>query len=465
MVKVVMIGAGSVVFAKNLIGDILSHGALADAQLTLVDIDVDRLETARQMGHLIARDLGAKGARIHATTDRRRAIEGADFVISAIGVGGYEATLIDHELPATYGLKQTIGDTLGIGGIFRTLRGAPVLLEIAREMEALCPNALLINYSNPMATHLMVVQQATKIQAVGLCHGVVNTAQTLRLLLGMKDLPESTVWDHFEMHPDDPKRIAQWKEWWSWAHVNDMSYLCAGINHMAFFLRLQKAGKDVYPQLREMLSMDHMLRMDPIRFEVFRYFDYYMTEGSGHTAEYVPWFLKSPEEIKARHIGVSSYLKTCQRQDAGYKAMRQDVLDGKQMVERDYCVSVEYASRIINAVVTGVPYVFNGNLSNQGGSLITNLTRQACVEVPCVADAGGVTPMFVGDLPAQCAALIRTNINVQELVVEGLLTHNKRRVMQAAMVDPNTAAQLTMGQINKLVDEMFAAQEKWIGAW
>lgn len=464
MTKIVFIGSGSVVFAKNLIADILWHPALAGASFTLVDIDPDRLETSRRMAELIRRDLGAQASTITATADRRRGLEGADFVISSIGVGGYEATRIDHELPARYGLRQTIGDTLGVGGIFRTLRGAPVLLDICREMEELCPGALLLNYSNPMATHCMAVARATRINAVGLCHGVVNTAQTMRLLVEMARLPEQAIWDHFQLPPESPERHRQWRQWWAQGEDPTVSYLCAGINHMAFFLNFKAGGVDLYPELRRMLSMPAMLRMDPVRFEVFRYFDFFMTEGSGHTAEYLPWFLKHPKEILDLHIGVSSYLQTCKRQDESYRQMREQIHSGAPMVEQPYKLSVEYASRIINAVVTGSSYVFNGNVINRAGALIHNLPDDCCVEVPCVADRNGVTAVSVGSLPTQCAALCRTNVNVQELMVEGLLNRDRRRITQAAMIDPNTSSQLTLKQIDGLVREMFDAQARWMPA-
>jgi alpha-galactosidase len=463
MTRIALIGAGSVVFARNLVADILSHPALADADLRLMDTHPGRLDTARLLAQSIASTLNAP-ATITATTDRRKAIDGADFVISAIGVGGYEATKIDHLLPAEFGLRQTIGDTLGVGGIFRSLRGIPVLLDICQDMAELCPHALLLNYSNPMATHMLAVARATKIRHAGLCHGVANTARTMRMLVALKDIAPQEIMDHMAMAGDDPRRIEQWNQWYAMGSDPHLSYTCAGINHMAFFLRFESQGQDLYPTLRSLLDKPHLVRMDPVRFEVMRHFGWFMTETSAHSSEYLPWFLKNDAEIERMHLKVSSYLQTCQRQDRSYQAMHDALVAGRPVIEKPYCLSVEYASRILNAMVTNEPYVFNGNVHNRGGALISNLPGDSCVEVPCVADAGGIHPTTIGELPPQCAGMIRTNINVQDLVVRGLLEGDRRYITQAAMLDPNTASQLTLPAIASLVDRMFEAQKQWLPA-
>jgi len=299
MPKITFLGAGSAVFTKNLVADILAHPALADAWIVLQDICEDRLDTVRRLAESVNGTMGAR-ARILATLDRREALEGADFVICTIGVGGQEAARRDLEIPLQFGLRQTIGDTLGVGGIFRSIRSIPVLLEICRDMEALCPKALLMNYTNPMAMHVLAVSRVSPIRVVGLCHGVVNTARTLRMLVALKDLPEAEAAAHFERPWNDPERIAEWARWWALGDDPALSYTCAGINHMAAFLRFESGGEDLYPAVRSLVDHPVLHRFEPVRFELMRWLGYFMTETSGHSAEYVPYFLKDPAEAERR---------------------------------------------------------------------------------------------------------------------------------------------------------------------
>jgi alpha-galactosidase len=457
--RIAFIGAGSVVFSKNVLSDILWHDALKDADIRLVDIDGDRLNTAEGMLRKVNSELGGRAA-ISATRDRRRALDGADFVINCIGVGGYAATKVDLQLPLKFGVKQTVGDTLGVGGIFRSIRSIPELLGVCADMAGLCPDALLLNYSNPMAMHCLAVERATAIRHVGLCHGVQGTAQTMRMLTEMLREPPAAIARHFARPWGDATRDAEWKNWMERGLDPDLSYTCAGINHMAFFLRFESKGRDLYPLLRRAFGLPHVLRIDPVRFELFRRLGYFMTETSGHTAEYVPYFMKDPKEIEARHIWVNSYVHTCKDQDQAYRALRRTVRAGRPILEPGFRLSKEYASKIVNAVVTGRPFVFNGNVHNRGGALISNLPGDSCVEVPCVADRQGVRPTAVGELPPQCAALIRPNVSVQDLTVRGILEGRRDRILQAVMMDPNTASQISLPQLDKLVDAMFRAHAK-----
>jgi len=456
MQKIAFLGAGSAVFSKNIIADILSHPPLADSEIVLVDVDEHRLDTVRRMADSINTLLKTK-ARLSATTNRREALKGADFVLSAIGVGGKEAVHIDLEIPLRFGVRQTVGDTLGIGGIFRSLRGVPVLLEICRDMEELCPDALLINYSNPMATHVLAVTRSTPIKTVGLCHGIVHTAEIMSMLIALQQLPAAEIDAHFRKPWNSPERIAEWLRWMELGHDPDVSYTCAGINHMAVFTRFESKGVDLYPELRKALDVPHLLQIDRVRIEMSRWLGYFITETSGHCAEYLPYYLKSESEVARANLRVLDYLETIADLDVATEQLRSDLLAGKPPVATPYKRSVEYASRIINAIVTDEPYVFNGNVHNQGGKLISNLAGDSCVEVPCVANAAGVTPMFVGDIPPQVAALISSNINVQDLIVRGILENSRDYIYQAALVDPNTASTLSLPKIKELVDAMFEA--------
>ena len=456
MPKIAIIGAGSAVFSKNIIADILWHPSLSGSEIVLMDIDSRRLDIALRMARSINQTLGTRGV-FRATVDREAALEGADFVLCTVGVGGCEATRKDLEIPLKFGLRQTIGDTLGVGGIFRSARSIPVLLELCRLMEKLCPKALLMNYTNPMAMHMLAIQRATSVRAVGLCHGVVNTAITMRMLVAMKDIPESEIAAHFRRPYNSPERTAEWKRWWELGRDEHLSYSCAGINHMAAFLRFESGGRDLYPDLKQLLDLPYFNSLEPVRFDLLRWLGYFMTETSSHSAEYLPYFLKNDAEIASRSLRVAGYLEAVGLLAQEIEGLDRALQSGSPVVPEDYSLSVEYASRIINAIVTGKPFVFNGNVQNRGGALISNLPGDACVEVPCVADSAGVTPTFIGDLPPQVAAMIRTNINVQDLAVRGILENSKDFLYQAAMLDPNTASSLTLSQIKALMDAMFEA--------
>jgi alpha-galactosidase len=412
--KTTLIGAGSTVFAKTLIGDILSFPELAEGlMISLMDIDEDRLRVSER----VTSALNANVA-VEATLDRRKALDGADYVITMVQVGAYRpSTVIDFEVPKRFGLRQTIGDTLGIGGIMRGLRTIPVLLDICRDMEELCPNALLLQYVNPMAMLGWAIARESPIRTVGLCHSVQGTAGDLAVDL---DLPPG-----------------------------ELDYRCAGINHLSFYLELAHRGRDVYPELRAKRDIPDWNR---VRYEVLRHFGYFCTESSEHLAEYVPWFIKSsrPELIDDFNIPLDEYPRRCEAQIAEWQKLRTE-LDNLLPQRSD-----EYGSRIIRALETGEPFAFNGNVMNDG--LIDNLPN-CCVEVPCVADADGITPQKVGALPPQLAALIQTNVNVQELTVEAALTGDRDHVYHAAMLDPHTAAELPLSEIRDLVDALLEAHE------
>jgi alpha-galactosidase len=412
--KVTLIGAGSTVFAKTLIGDILSFPELAEGlTISLMDIDEDRLRVSER----VTAALNASVA-VEATLDRRTALDGADYVITMVQVGGYRpATVIDFDVPKRFGLRQTIGDTLGVGGIMRGLRTIPVLLDICRDMEELCPNALLLQYVNPMAMLGWAITRESSIRTVGLCHSVQGTARDLAVDLDVAP--------------------------------GELDYRCAGINHLSFYLELAHRGRDVYPELRAKRDIPDWNR---VRYEVLRHFGYFCTESSEHLAEYVPWFIKSsrPELIDDFNIPLDEYPRRCEAQIAEWEELRTK-LDDLPPQRSD-----EYGSRIIRALETGEPFAFNGNVMNDG--LIENLPY-CCVEVPCVADAEGITPQKVGALPPQLAALIQTNVNVQELTVEAALTGDRDHVYHAAMLDPHTAAELPLSEIRDLVDALLEAHE------
>ena len=417
--KVTLVGAGSAVFAKNLLGDLLSFPELADrAVLALMDVDPVRLRTSEIVARGLVDSVGAD-ARVEATLDRREALDGADYVFTLLQVGGYHpATVTDFELPKRFGLRQTIGDTVGIGGIMRALRTIPVLLDLCRELEEVAPDALLLQYVNPMAMLGWAVARATSIRTVGLCHSVQGTARDLAADL---DVP-----------------------------ADELEYVCAGINHLAFYLELQHRGRDLYPLLRAKRDVPDWNR---VRYEVLRHFGYFCTESSEHLAEYVPWFIKSarPELVERFNVPLDEYPRRCEAQLAEWEGLRASLENGAGVAARR---SDEYGARIVRALETGEPFTFNGNVMNDG--LIDNLPH-CCVEVPCVADARGITPQAVGSLPPQLAALIQTNVNVQALTVEAALTGTREHVYHAAMLDPHTAAELALGEIHELVDLLLEA--------
>jgi len=421
--KIVLIGAGSTVFARNLIGDILSYPELAGARIALFDIDARRLRESEMVARRVSAHLGAP-AEITATTDRAAALDGADYALTMIQVGGYApATVTDFEVPKRYGLRQTIGDTLGIGGIMRGLRTIPVLLEIAAEMERRCPGVLHLNYANPMAMNCMGLARGSRIRTVGLCHSVRLTAAELAADI---DVPAEAI-----------------------------SYLVAGINHMAFYLRFEREGEDLYPLIRRVLEEGRVPEANRVRYEAFRRLGYFVTESSEHFAEYVPWFIKSqrPELIERFRIPLDEYPRRCVSQIAGWESLSKRLMDPAAPIA--VARSVEYAAEIIHGVETGVPRAIYGNVPNDG--LIANLPVGCCVEVPCLVDRLGVQPLRIGALPPQLAALIQTNVNVQELTVQAVLSGRRDHVYHAAMLDPHTAAELDLDQIHALVDDLLAA--------
>jgi alpha-galactosidase len=430
MPKITFIGAGSTVFAKNLLGDILSFPELADSQIALHDIDPERLRTSEIVAHRVAEALGARPT-ITATTDRRAALDGADYAICMIQVAGYKpGTVIDFEIPKKYGLRQTIADTLGIGGIMRGLRTIPVLLEMCADMEQLCPEVTFLQYVNPMAINCWAISRASRIKTVGLCHSVPHTAAELAHDIGVP--------------------------------VEDINYLVAGINHMAFYLKFERDGQDLYPEIRRVLDEGRVPPTNRVRYEVFRRLGYFVTESSEHFSEYVPWFIKRdrPDLIEAFNIPLDEYIRRCERQIADWEKQRAALEGGAPLETRR---SVEYGSGIIHSLETGTPRVIYGNVTNAG--LIDNLPAGCCVEVPCVVDKNGIQPTKIGALPVQLAALMQTNINVQALTVEAALTCKREHIYHAAMLDPHTAAELSLDQICALVDELIAAHGDWLPAY
>ncbi|SDJ88675.1 alpha-glucosidase/alpha-galactosidase [Enterococcus casseliflavus] len=432
MTKITFIGAGSTIFAKNVLGDSMLTPSLADSHIALYDIDEKRLRESEAMLKTINKNANQNRAAIQVYHDRKEALRDADFVVNAIQVGGYKpSTVIDFEIPKKYGLRQTIGDTMGIGGIFRTLRTLPVMLEFAREMEEVCPNAWLLNYTNPMAMLTMGVLKATSIKTVGLCHSVQVCVPELFEHLGIKEQYD----------------------------LADFQWKIAGINHMAFLLEITKDGEDFYPTIRQLAEEKENPHRDSVRFELMKRFGYYITESSEHNAEYHPYFIKSkyPELIDELGIPLDEYLTRCENQIRDLETMREDIVDNGDLTHKR---SREYASYIMDAIKTGNPTVIAGNVLNKG--LITNLPEDVCVEVPCLVDKNGIQPTYVGALPTQLAALNRTNINVQELTVEAALTLEKDKIYQAAYLDPHLSSELSLADITQLVDDLIEAHGDYL---
>jgi alpha-galactosidase len=417
--KIAFIGAGSVEFTRMLVGDLLSYPDLRGATLSLHDIDEERLRTAFDIARVTAREAGAEPA-IEAHDDRRRALDGADYAINMIQVGGHAATVIDYEIPARYGLRQTIGDTLGIGGIFRALRTIPVMQGIAADMAELCPEAWLLNYTNPMAMLCWATYAGTpQRRVVGLCHSVQNTTRQLAEYVGVP----------FE----------------------DVTFLGAGVNHQAWILRFERDGEDLYPLLDGAIERDPELRRH-VRVELYRRLGFFPTESSEHSAEYLPWLMRDDEAMERFRLIDGEYVERSLDGLREYEETRALLAAGEPLPVEP---SVEYAPQIIHSIETGEPRTIYGNVENTG--LIDNLPRGACVEVPCLVDATGVEPVHVGELPPQLAALNRTYLNVCELTVRAALEGRPDFVRHAAMLDPNTAATLSLDQIWELCDELTAA--------
>lgn len=432
MTKITLIGAGSTVFAKNVLGDCILTEKLGEFEISLYDIDGKRLNDSRLMLENINKKYNGK-ATIRAYSDRKAALASSDFVINAIQVGGYEpCTVTDFEIPKKYGLRQTIGDTLGIGGIFRAIRTIPVIEDIAEDMREVCPDALFLNYSNPMAMISGYAQRYLGVKTAGLCHSVQVCVPDLLTELGMKD------------------KIAGAK------------YEIAGINHQAWLTEIRdEAGNDLYPEIKRRAELEEYresTKNDRVRLDIMKRFGYYNTESSEHTSEYSPYYIKSkyPELIEKYNIPLDEYPRRCIKQIREWEEMRGKVLSE----EIEHKRSREYASRIIEAVVTGKPYEINANVLNAG--LITNLPQNACVEVKCLVDKSGVTPCVFGELPEQLAALNRTNVNVQNMTILAARERKKELVYMAAYLDPHTAAELNLDEIKSLCDELFEAHGKWI---
>jgi alpha-galactosidase len=422
LLKICFLGAGSTVFAKNVLGDCMLTPSLHGAELALFDIDLKRLGESEAMLKNINRNTGGL-ANVVAYTDRKAALKGAKYVVNAVQVGGYEpSTVIDFEVPKKYGLRQTIGDTLGIGGIFRALRTIPVMLDFARDIEEVCPDALFLNYTNPMAILTGVMLRYTAVKTVGLCHSVQVCASELLKGLGME------------------YEGIQWK--------------IAGINHMAWLLEITKDGKDLYPEIKRRALERPTPHNDMVRYEIMKQFGYYVTESSEHNAEYMPYFIKSgyPALIERFQIPLDEYPRRCVDQIERWETMRDELVHNAELT---HSRTTEYASYIMEAMETGVPYTIGGNVMNTG--LIENLPYEACVEVPCLVDRSGVTPCYVGRIPLQLAALNMTNINVQLLTIEAAMTRTKDYVYQAAMLDPHTSSELSIDDIRSLCDDLFDA--------
>ncbi|MEK3731543.1 MULTISPECIES: alpha-glucosidase/alpha-galactosidase [Paenibacillus] len=428
MSKITFIGAGSTVFAKNVLGDCMQTPALQGFELALYDIDPVRLQDSENMLNNIKKTSGSTCV-VKSYSDRKEALRGAKYVVNAIQVGGYDpCTITDFEVPKKYGLRQTIADTVGIGGIFRNLRTIPVMMDFAADIREVCPNALFLNYTNPMAVLTNAMITLGGVQTVGLCHSVQVCVPDLFKNLGM-----------------DPTGVQS---------------KIAGINHMAWLLEVTKDGVDLYPEIkRRAAEKQKEKHHDMVRLEMMLNFGYYITESSEHNAEYHPYFIKRnyPELIERFNIPLDEYPRRCVSQIEEWKARREELVNNKDL---EHHRSHEYASYIMEAIETNVPFKIGGNVMNQG--LITNLPKEACVEVPCLVDASGVTPTFVGDLPPQCAALNRTNINTQLLTLEAAATGKREHIYHAAMLDPHTAAELSIDDIRSLCDDLIEAHGDWL---
>lgn len=434
MIKITFLGAGSTIFAKNVLGDIILTPSIKNIELALFDIDPERLADSENMLHHIVKSSKRNDVKVVSYLDRREALMGAKYVVNAVQIGGYRpCTVTDFEIPKKYGLRQTIGDTLGIGGIFRGLRTIPVLEDFANDMQNCCKDALFINYSNPMAILSGYMQRYTSIKTVGLCHSVQGCVKGLLESVGMED------------------------------HLGNVKWEIAGINHQAWLLKIQDLkGNDLYPEIkRRSLSDEYAdkIAWDKVRHCVMHTFGYYNTESSEHTSEYLPYFIKNshPELIEKYSIPLDEYPRRCGKQIAEWADMRAKLVDNDEL---EHKLSNEFAAPIINAMENDVPYRIHGNVLNKG--LITNLPSNACVEVPCMVDRNGINPCFVGDLPEQCAALNRTNINVQLLTIEAAVKQSKDKIYQAALLDPHTASELTIDEIKNMCDDLIEAHKGWL---
>jgi len=443
--KITFIGAGSTMFARNLLCDIFSFPELRNIEIALEDLNEERLDQTYKLANRIVEQEGYP-VKVTKTTNQRKALKGSDFVIVMFQVGGLEAYAIDKAIPEKYGVDQTVGDTMGPGGVFRGLRSIPPLIDVCRDMEEVCPNALLLNYANPMAALIWAVNKATKIKSVGLCHSVQATTRQIAGYIG------AGPWENY------PFSEEEWEIFFYSPIPENINFYVAGINHMAWYLKYEVDGVDAYPKIFAAYNNSRAYEADAVRFEILKHFGYFVTESPNHMSEYVPYFRKNPEMIKRFIKRRWDYLEIC-KQKKGYlepEIERQIKGDVKVKIR----TSVEYGSQIIHSMVTGKPIRINGNVNNS--DLITNLPKNCCVEVPCLVDKNGINPCFVGELPLQLASLNRTNINVQSLVVEAALNSNREAATQAVMLDPLTSALLTLDEIKKMVDEMFESEKQWL---
>jgi len=439
MPKITFIGAGSVVFTRDLCNDIVLTPALQGSTIALMDIDPERLELAKRTVQAIV-DRSSLEAKVTATTDQREAVNGADYVITIFQQGGLTAHGLDIEIPLKYGVDQVIGDTLGPGGIFRGLRTYPVMQELCRNMDEVAPDALLLNYVNPMTANCWAVDRGTGWPVVGLCHSVQGTSQ---MLAGWVEVP-----------------------------YDEVTYFCAGINHQAFFLEFRHGEEDLYPRIREAVERPEIAGAEPVRIDLLKHFGYFVTESSGHASEYVPYFRKSPEVVESDLVPrfttpgnewfdngrTGGYLRKQRAYTEHASEEFEALASGKVDLPTER--SSEYCAHIIEAIETDNPIRINGNVINH--NLVENLPQGCCVEVPCLVDGNGVQPVHVDHYPAQLAALNRTNVNVQELIVEAAVTRDVDAVYYAAMLDPLTAAVCTLPQIHDMVAEMLEAQAQWL---
>ncbi|MGA2640159.1 MAG: alpha-galactosidase [Spirochaetia bacterium] len=424
--KIALIGAGSTVFARQLMTDILCTPGLNSGTFALVDIDARRLELAHRIGDMLVRASGRRW-RVEATTNRVKGLPGCDYVINSIEVAGLRNVRHDYDIPLKHGVDQCIGDTIGPGGIFKLLRTGPAWLEILRDIERLCPSALVMNYSNPLSALTLLALRATGLRVVGLCHSVLNTAEQLA---GYLDVP-----------------------------LEQLRFRCAGINHLAWYTELRVGGEDVYPRLAERARDPEVYDLDPVRFEVMKHFGAFVTESSGHLSEYLPYFRKRPELIakytRGGYRGESGfYAKNWPSWRQGGDDSIRESLDGRSPLQLRR--SSEYASTIIEAIELGRPRVIHGNVLNRG--LIDNLPAEGCVEVPVLADASGLQPVRFGPLPAQMAALDRTHAAPHELMVAAVLDRDRNAALHALLLDPLTSAVCSLDEIHALFDEMWEAE-------
>jgi alpha-galactosidase len=426
--RIVLVGAGSVEFTRNLLGDILSYPELRTSTIVLHDIDADRLRTAERMAGWTAGALGAQPV-IESFLDRRAALAGADFVIDTIQVGGQRATQVDFDVPARHGLRYTINDTINIGGVMRALRTIPVVLDIVRDMEELCPDAWFLNYTNPMSMLMRAVFERSQVKAVGLCHSVYWTIDRLAGYLGLP--------------PDE------------------VDHVSAGVNHLAFVLRLEHRGRDLYPVLRAFVEAGSVPADDLVRADLFRRLGFYPTESSEHHAEYNPWYIPKGDGIERYHVPIGEYLDRVAHNLDEYESTKRQLDEGTPFeIEQ----SGEYAAVIIHSLSTGEPARIVGNVRNAGPH-ISDLPSGACVEVPCLVDGTGVWPVTVGELPAQCRAYVNPAIDAQALTVRASLEEDRSAIYQAAMTDPQVQARLDLDETWRLVDDLIAAEAEWLPAW